>query len=190
MKKELVVIILVFCLTGIFGGAKDIEDENYVLVLGIDENAQGGYVLTYLYQDGTKEEKKVLSFKGEDFAEIEKQYDKMAYKKLELGHIKAVLIGESLLQEDKKDKMLEEFKKEDIPYLCYVYQAADAREILEKEVSEPFGLTTLLYQGFVGEKKEERAQLVDLFAEEEDEKEIILVGPDEKGIKADISVNP
>ena len=77
-----------------------------------------------------------------------------------------------------------------IPYLCYVYQVADAREILEKEVSEPFGLTTLLYQGFVGEKKEERAQLVDLFAEGEDEKEIILVGPDEKGIKADISVNP
>ena len=190
MKKELVAMMVIFCLTGIFGGAKDIEDENYVLVLGIDENAQGGYVLTYLYQDGTKEEKKVLSFKGENFAEIEKQYDKMEYKKLELGHIKAVLIGEDLLQEDKIDKMFEEIKKEDIPYLCYVYQVADAREILEKEVSEPFGLTTLLYQGFVGEKKEERAQLVDLFGEGEEGKKIILVRPDEKGIKADISVNP
>ena len=147
MKKELVVIILVFCLTGIFGGAKDIEDENYVLVLGIDENAQGGYVLTYLYQDGTKEEKKVLSFKGEDFAEIEKQYDKMAYKKLELGHIKAVLIGESLLQEDKKDKMLEEFKKEDIPYLCYVYQAADAREYWKRRFRSLLGLPLFCIRG-------------------------------------------
>ncbi|MBQ4521326.1 MAG: hypothetical protein IJA10_00010 [Lachnospiraceae bacterium] len=190
MKKELVVMILIFCFTGIFGGARDIEDENYVMVLGIDENAQGGYVLTYLYQDGTKEEKKVLSLKGDDFTEIEKQYNKMAYKNLELGHIKAVLIGESLLQEDKKNKMLEELLKEDIPYLCYVYQAADAKEILEKEASEPFGLTTLLYQGFVGEKKKERVQLVDLFADGEDEKEAPLVRLDEKGIKADISVNP
>lgn len=190
MKKELVVMVLIFCLTGIFGGARDIEDENYVLVLGIDENAQGGYLLSYLYQDGTKEEKKVLSFKGDDFAEIEKQYDKTAYKNLELGHIKAVLIGEELLKEEKKQKLLEELLNEDIPYLCYVYQTESAKEILEKEASESFGLTTILYQGFIGEKKEQRVQLVDLFADEEEQKEIILVKLDEKGIKANISVNP
>lgn len=190
MKKELLVMVLIFGLTGIFGGAKDIEDENYVMVLGIDENPQGGYVLTYLYQNGTKEEKKVLSLKGEDFKEIEKQYEKMAYKSLEWGHIKAVVIEENLLKGEKKQKLLNELLGEDIPYLCYVYQTEDSRGILEKESSEPFGLTTILYQGFVGEKKEERVQLVDLFAEEEDEKKIPSVRLDDKGIKVDISVNP
>ena len=56
MKKKLVAVILIFCLTGIFGGARDIEDENYVLVLGIDQEEQGGYCLTYLYEDATVED--------------------------------------------------------------------------------------------------------------------------------------
>ena len=190
MKKKLVAVILIFCLTGIFGGARDIEDENYVLVLGIDQEEQGGYCLTYLYQDATEEDKKVLSLKGENFSVIKQQYDKMAYKKLELGHIKAVLVGESLLGEEEKEELLEELLGEDIPFLCYVYQAESAREILEREAEEPVGLSTLLYQGFVGEKKEERVQLVDLFEEGEEEKKVVFLKWDEKGIKADISVNP
>ena len=190
MKKVWIVMFLFFSLTGLFEGARDIEDENYVLVLGIDENVQGGYVFTFLYQDGTKEEKKVLSFKGDSFDEVRMQYDKMAYKNLEIGHVKAVLVGEGLLQADKKAGVLEELEKVDIPYLCYVYQTGNAKEVLEQEAAEAFGLTTLLYQGFLGENKEERAQLVDLFSDSASKKEIVSIKLNEKGIKADISVNP
>ena len=42
----------------------------------------------------------------------------------------------------------------------------------------------------MGEKKEERVQLVDLFEEGEEEKKVVFLKWDEKGIKADISVNP
>lgn len=141
MKK----IILLLSLLLLSGCAKttDIEDRNYVMVLGLDK-AEGQLEATYSFaklrkagsSDVEEDTSDIITIRGLTLAKIEEEYKTFQDKKLELGHLRSLVLGEALIADkEMKSRVLKEL--EDNPeysrtVLCYTTENT-AKEMLETE---------------------------------------------------------
>lgn len=138
-------LLCFICLLLLSGCAKttDIEDRNYVMVLGLDkkeEELEVTFSFAKLRKAGSSdveaETSDIITIKGLTLAKIEEEYKTFQDKKLELGHLRSLVLGEALAaDEDMKNKVLKEL--EDNPeysrtVLCYTTENS-AKEMLETE---------------------------------------------------------
>lgn len=134
--------LLVFCL-GISGCAAAVEPEkrSYPLALGVDESADGLSViygmpdLSESTGQGKEEEDgglRALKITGEDFNEIEEQYDRSQEKFLDVGHLQVLILGKSILESGRWKQVLEYLRQE--PFVgedLYIFEAESAEEVLK-----------------------------------------------------------
>lgn len=116
MKKEILAILI---LVGLFSLQNniDIEDRNYGLILGMDLKASGEWRATYSFADlskvaetqGKGAESVSLSISGTSLEEIENKYNTFQDTELEYGHLKALIIGKSIIEDEEQ---YENFMKE------------------------------------------------------------------------------
>ncbi len=110
MKKTLLLSLIFAGIAMLLSGCEknyDIEDKNYVLVLGIDKSQQEEiYTFTYSFADlsGYEGEKGeivgsvVYSIKANSLDQAKDIYEQNNYRELDYGHIKAIIFGSDLLE--------------------------------------------------------------------------------------------
>lgn len=150
-KKHVVTVTSAVTLCLFLGGcAAAVEPENrlYPLALGVDFT-ENGYRFIYGIPDlakATGQEKsgeegaEVLELTGKDFEEIEENYNRSQDKFLDMGHLEVLILGDSMLQNDRWMNFLEylsqkPFVGEDI----YIFLAENAYRPLSW--SSPDGTT-------------------------------------------------
>lgn len=120
MKKELFAIVILLALSVVQKNI-DIEDRNYALIFGIDVKKSGQWNGTYSFADlskvaatkGKGAESKSLSIAGEDIKSIQKQYATFHDKIFEYGHLKVLILGKDMIEDNVQyEKLIEELKKE------------------------------------------------------------------------------
>ena len=120
LKTVVFVLILAFstiCMTGCQDRV-DIEDKNYVMTLSMEPGQQKQWKITYEIadlsqsnQDGKAHAAKTLSYEADSLSEAEEMDKSMSDKKLDYGHLKAILFSTQLMeQEDDRNKIIQEMK--------------------------------------------------------------------------------
>jgi hypothetical protein len=142
-----VVSTLLF-LTGSLGGCAGIEPEKrmFPLALGadmvssLDGTGQEELLVTFGMpdqpqasgQEKTGEESNLtLAVQGSDFSEILETYDRTQEKYLDMGHLQVLILGNSILQEERYEAVLKYLEQE--PYVgedLYVFSSEDAAKVL------------------------------------------------------------
>lgn len=137
-KKKLTaavtMVALVFSLCGC-SQMVDVEDQDYVLSLGID-SCEEGYV--YSFGLATNKEAKVESLEAKNLEDARKQYEKTHDRALQLGHLSAILLGDTIY-EDKEElgQVLEEFRSQSrIPVTTRLYGVLPDAKKAMKEVPD------------------------------------------------------
>lgn len=111
-------ILLPLCLLTGCAKTTDIEDRNYALVMGIDKN-KDQLEVTYAFANlskistssGEKELSNIVSIKGDNLQEIQDSYKVFNDKKLELGHMSSIILGQDLIaDEEMRIKVLKELE--------------------------------------------------------------------------------
>lgn len=170
--------VLVLCL--FLGGCAGVEPEErmYALALGIDA-APEGFSVTYGTPDmseATGQEKpdengrEVITVKGKTFEEIQEIYGRSQEKFMDMGHLEAIIIGESLIADGRWEDVLAYLKKQ--PFVgedIYVFQAENAEEILKWNGGQGSSvgeyLRGLLENDFSGKRKKKGITLRTLYYE-------------------------
>lgn len=113
MKKMLMLSLMAISISLFLSGCEknyDIEDKNFVLVLGIDKSeTENVYVFTYSFADlsGYRGEKgdtvgsKVYSVNAASLNEAGILYEENNYRELDYGHIKAIVFGAGMLEDSE-----------------------------------------------------------------------------------------
>ena len=107
MRKEIIAVIILILLAFTQKNI-DIEDRNYALVVGMDESQKDNFKITYSFADlskvaetkGRGAESVSASYEGDTLRDIETQYKRQQDRTLEYGHLKVLVIGEGLLDND------------------------------------------------------------------------------------------
>lgn len=103
-----IVLIVTLSLSGC-GSMTDVEQWNYVLTLGIDRLDGDQYV--YTFGISSMEESRVDWITGDSLEEAKRKYGQTHDKSLQLGHLAAVVLGESVYENGKVLKpVLEQMK--------------------------------------------------------------------------------
>lgn len=145
MKKEILVLVILLALSFIQRNV-DIEDRNYAMLLGVDETKENEWKVTYSFADlskvaqtkGKGAESMSLSISGNNMKEIQKQYTSFQDKVLEYGHVKALIIGKEIREDEKQyQKLIEELKKQNeysrnILVFCAKEEASSIIQLDEK----------------------------------------------------------
>ncbi len=116
MKKKILVMLLVF-MAFLLAGCSRIEPEKrrYPLAMGVDWTAGEFHVyygmpnLAVSTGQGKQEEGgdvSILSFSGDTFEQIQKEYDRSQDKYLDLGHLEALILGPGVRQDDHWETLL------------------------------------------------------------------------------------
>lgn len=87
----------------------DIEDRNYVMALGIEPGEENKYRIVYETADlsksnsegGGMQQGKSISFSGSSLQDVEQQERKSDDKRMDYGHLKAILFQQSLVENEK-----------------------------------------------------------------------------------------
>lgn len=116
------ILILSFCVAGIATGCQnkvDIEDRNYVMSLGVQGmEGQTEYEVTYEMADLTKtteegggrQQGKVETWEGDSLEAVEEEQQKTDDKRMDYGHLKAILLKNDLWNTESVDNMMEELE--------------------------------------------------------------------------------
>lgn len=126
------------------GGCQGVEPENraYPMAMAVEAAEKGYQVILGMpdMQSATGQDKQaegssqsVLILEGETFQDIRNLYDRTQEKYLDLGHLKALIFGEKLIEEKKWSDTLrflkeESFVGEDI----YVFKTEDIEKLMER----------------------------------------------------------
>ena len=115
------IFLCLFCLF-LFTGCEsraDIEDKNYVLALGIDKGEKDKLCVIYGTADfdqptgegegGDSQEGEAVSYEADSLSDAENKDRKADEKRLDYGHLKAILFSEELI---KNQKLWDEITKE------------------------------------------------------------------------------
>jgi len=115
----LVTTICLLTLTGCHDWA-DIEDKNYVMSMGVEKGENSTYKILYETADlssGDKEggrKGKVLSYEADSLQEAEEMDYVREDKKLDFGHLKAILFSVDMMNDEKvRSRLLEELNQRD-----------------------------------------------------------------------------
>lgn len=137
---------------------KDIDKRLFVSAIGIDpaENIEGGYKVTLkvalpfgAIKDSTKPSYAYLSKEGESVGEVIRILETHADKVLEFGHMKTILIHESLLTAHMKTFMDYFIRRGDFQLIAYVAGASpSAEEIIKVEPSTEAPASVSLFNYF------------------------------------------
>lgn len=116
------------------------EKRMYPLALGVDASGDG-FEFIYGMPDlaaatgqgkgGENENSPVLAITGYDFREIEAAYNRSQEKLLDMGHLEVLILGKSILNDDRWKLFLEYLEEK--PFVgedVYVFQAENAGEVL------------------------------------------------------------
>lgn len=147
MKKTGIAVLLLLGMT-VLGGCQGVEPENriYPMAMAAEATDEGYQVIlgmpdmqsaTGQEKQGEGESRTVLSLEGKDFAEIRNLYNRTQEKYLDMGHLKALVLGERMIEEKKWGELLtylkdERFIGEDI----YVFQCDDVNVLMENNGSQ------------------------------------------------------
>lgn len=133
-KAALTVFVLLFSLCGC-SQMVDVEDQDYVLSLGIDASEEG-----YVYSFGlaTNKEAKVETLTADNLKDARKQYEKTHDRALQMGHLSAILLGNTIYEEEEiMAQVLEEFRSESrIPVTTRLYGVKPDAKKAMKEVPD------------------------------------------------------
>lgn len=135
MGAALTAVVLLFSLCGC-SQMVDVEDQDYVLSLGIDAHEEEGYV--YSFGLATNKEAKVESLTAKNLEEAEKQYEKTHDRALQLGHLSAILLGDTIYDDKEKlGQVLDEFRSQSrIPVTTRLYGVQPDAKKAMKEVPD------------------------------------------------------
>lgn len=134
LGAALTAVVLLFSLCGC-SQMVDVEDQDYVLSLGID-TCEEGYV--YSFGLATNKKAKVESLTAESLEEAKKQYEKTHDRVLQLGHLSAILLGASVYEkEEELAKIVDEFRSQSrIPVTTRLYGVQPDAQKAMKEVPD------------------------------------------------------
>lgn len=117
---KLLLILIAVILFSITGCSKttDIEDRNYLMVLGLDkkeDQLEATFSFANLSQiadtPGGEELSDIFSITGSSIREIQEKYKTFNDKKLETGHLKSIIFGsELMMDEELKTRVLQEIE--------------------------------------------------------------------------------
>ena len=159
-KKSLFFLLIVISLSLFLSGCgfKDIDDRIFVIAIGVDpsEKEEGHYKVTLklaIPLASIKQEKtptyQYITHEGENIAEALRLMETHTDKVLEFGHLKTIVINESLLKENIKDFMDYFFRRGDIQLIAWIAAAkTSAEEILHVEPKTEAAVTTSLAKFF------------------------------------------
>lgn len=113
MKKGILAVVILIVLFSVQDNV-DIEDRNYGLILGMDLKQSGEWKATYSFADlskvaetkGKGAESVSLSISGDNMETIEKKYNTFQDTELEYGHLKALIIGKDMIEDEKQYERL------------------------------------------------------------------------------------
>lgn len=135
----------------------DIEDRNYVMVIGIDLEGNT-YDVTYSVADVSENEgkagespsSKIMSYKADNFDGIEKEYNMANSKTLDYGHVKCIILGEEMLLNREKLQEFIDFVSKDEMFskTVYVYAGINAKDIVSIDENTPESLGVALDDRF------------------------------------------
>ncbi len=156
MKKVLMLSLMIISISLFLSGCEknyDIEDKNYVLVLGIDKSGmENVYTFTYSFADlsgyggetGDTVGSRVYSINATSLDEAKNIYEENNYRELDYGHIKAIIFGSEMLEntDDIYNLSYEMWKDNSFSKTVSVFIGKDEAEeivILDGEMTENLG---------------------------------------------------
>lgn len=148
-KAGMVGLFLILCLFSFTGCQSriDIEDRNYIMTLGLEKGKEEELTVTYGQagvdkpagqKSGEEQQGTISSYEAENLAEAEKKDSRRDEKKLDYGHLKAILFSKDLIADEKlwKDVKKELEKKSNLAGTVLVFQVeGSAKECIEIEES-------------------------------------------------------
>ncbi len=174
-KKYAVLPLAVLLLLWGCGGT---EPEKRAFPLAVSVDAEGDdFLVTYAMADlplmtgqgkdpgGSGEEQDTGSrFRGQDFQEIRQKYRDSQEYLLDLGHVKALILGDSLLENrEKREELFREIEKS--PVLgknLYLFRAAKPEQIMAQNGKEKDSVGEFLAGFYENQKDGERRTPVTL----------------------------
>ncbi len=175
MRKNwgVLMLILPFFLTGCWD-KKDPEDRAFIITLGVDKTEEG-CCFTFAPANIETGEAKSYTAEGETLAAAVAQADTRASRKLDLGQLKTVLLGESLLREGEAlEAFLQELEQsrsvsEKVMLLAAEGSAADCTAAVMEEDSKTGLFLWDFYKNTAGEVAFTKAMDLDTFLMERTE---------------------
>lgn len=111
-------LMLLLALTGC-KDQTDLEEKDYVMTLAIEEGENRKWKITYetaqlsgREQEGKNHGAKIRSYEGDSLKEAEEMNQRSNDKRLDYGHLKAIVFSRSWLETEEKRKSMEEELKE------------------------------------------------------------------------------
>lgn len=188
-KRWKVGIVVMMTLLSVSGcQAVEPEKRAYPLVVGIDwkeESYQVWMDLASLGKDTGQEKQggegqntQILCFTGKNQEEILHAYEISQERYLDIGHVKAVLLGEGLIrQQEQLGKVLDGMEKENIlGNSAYVFETSTLEAVMEtdgKEVESLGEFLSGMYENRTGEEKREPVRMADLYRERKEQRVVI-----------------
>lgn len=168
-KKYLLIFLgsLVF-LSGC--GGTEPEKRAYPLAVSVDLK-EGQYVVAYAManlplitgqskdqEEGGEEQNTGSVFRGDSFGEIRQKYEDSQEYVLDLGHVKALILGENLLADPgRREEMLEEIGESLVlGKNLYLFCTADPEEVMEQNGKEKDSIGEFLAGFYENRTAEER----------------------------------
>ena len=156
-RKKGEILCLCFLCTLLFSGCQsrvDLEDKNYVLVLGLDKGEKENLIVTYSManinqptgegEGGDEEKGKSVSYEVSSFSQAEQMDARSDEKVLDYGHLKAIIFSGELI---KDHRLWRQIKKElehksNLAGTVYVFSTNQTGQkciSLEKEMNTSLG---------------------------------------------------
>lgn len=188
-RRWQVAIVVMMVLLSVSGcQAVEPEKRAYPLVVGIDWK-EGSYQvwmdLASLGKDtgqekqgGEEQNTQILCFTGTNQEEILHAYEASQERYLDIGHVKAVLLGEGLIrQQEQLKKVLDGMEKENIlGNSAYVFTTSMVEGVMEtdgKEVESLGEFLSGMYENRTGEEKREPVRMADLYRERQEKRAVM-----------------
>lgn len=172
-------LVLIFVLVTLLSGCQIVEPEKraYPLVLGLDWDGEEYVVFLAMAQiaqstgqekTGSEQDTGTLLLRGKDVRQIQEEYDTGQELYLDVGHVQAVVFGESLLcQKERMEMILGQLEQNhNLGNSAYVY-STDAMEALfaknQTQITSLGDYLTGLYEN--RQKKRMAPTLLDVYRE-------------------------
>lgn len=172
IQKVGAMLLLLLSCTLAFTGCEsrvDIEDKNYILTLGIDKGKEKALLVTYGEanlnaptgegQGGGEQKGKATVYEADSLSEAEAEDSRSDEKRLDYGHLKAILFSKELMADKELwDKVKEELEnKSNLAGTVLVFQVdGNAGECIAREKNLSSSLGEYLDKMMTNHKKDGR----------------------------------
>lgn len=151
-------------------GGTEPEKRAYPLAVSVDLE-EGQYVVAYAManlplmtgqnkdqEEGGEEQNMGSVFRGNSFGEIRQKYEASQEYMLDLGHVKALILGETLLADPgRREELMEEIGKSMVlGKNLYLFRTASTEEVMEQNGKEKDSIGEFLAGFYENRTAEER----------------------------------